>query len=163
MNPSTDLLGPGLRPALTGLALAVAAALTLLVPTAAEAQSCTVSASPVSFGAYDPFYGGDVDVTGSVTVDCTEATPWVASLSAGLHSSGSFSPRKMRHASLAFFLEYELYLGPARTTVWGDGSGSTSTGSGTGDGELTVYGRLPALQNVHVGTYSDTVTVTVVY
>lgn len=49
-------------------------------------------------------------------------------------------------------------------SVWGDGSGGTATVSGAlalpGAIDHTVYGRLPARQNVGAGAYTDTLTVT---
>jgi spore coat protein U-like protein len=70
-------------------------------------------------------------------------------------------------------LEYYLYTSLGANTVWGDGTGSTGTVTGTGNGlgvpngiQHTVYGELPisaANQAVAVGTYTDTITVTVEY
>jgi len=67
-------------------------------------------------------------------------------------------------------LAYNLYTDSARTSVWGDGSSGTAKVS---DGYLLglftvakdypVYGRIPELQNAAVGSYLDTVVVTVNY
>jgi len=48
--------------------------------------------------------------------------------------------------------------------VWGDGTSGTVTLSGVGTGitaNTTVYGRIPARQNVRVGHYVDNIVVTV--
>ena len=46
-------------------------------------------------------------------------------------------------------------------TLRSDATGGTVTVNGTGNGVTVnygVYGRIPALQNVHAGSYSDIVT-----
>jgi spore coat protein U-like protein len=85
-------------------------------------------------------------------------------LSAG--GAASFSPRAMAGAGSS--LSYNLYLNAARTTIWGDGTGGTSRYgpvtpvSGVGV-TVPVYGRAPAGQNVPIGTYADTIVVTVLF
>lgn len=146
------------------------------------AASCSVSATGVAFGAYNHLSGSPLDSTGTVTVQCTgggllsaKNVSYTIQLNAG--SSGSFSPRKL--ASGANLLDYNLYRNSARTTIWGNGSGGTSTVGGsftlgncvlfllcsdeTESRNHTVYGRIPASQNVPAGSYSDTITVTVNY
>lgn len=82
-------------------------------------------------------------------------------LSAG--DAGSYSPRKLSGG--AHTLSYNLYTDPLRTIVWGDGSGGTTSITGAfalpGAIDHTVYGRLPAQQNVGAGVYSDTITATI--
>ena len=64
-------------------------------------------------------------------------------------------------------LAYNVYLDAARTIVWGDGSNGTSAYGpvkpNPGTNTVWIYGRIFARQNVTVGTYSDTLTVTIVY
>lgn len=60
---------------------------------------------------------------------------------------------------------YALYRDSGRTQNWGETVG-TDTVAGTGDGNvqaITVYGRVPAQATPGVGTYTDSVTVTVTY
>lgn len=149
-------------------AVVVTLGVALLWSSLGHAQSCTVSASSVGFGSYDPFASGALDTTGQVDVACTSGLGYTVSLDAGTHSSGSFAPRRMQHATLSAWLTYNLYRNAARSEVWGDGTGATYTVGGTGAGLAsptthTVYGRLPGSQNVHVGQYDDTLTVTVTY
>lgn len=150
---------------LLGLAL-------MVLSTAAKAQliTCTVSATPVSFGSYNVFNASPLDATGTITVHCTGLVglpvSYTIKLSTGL--SGSYAPRKM--ANGANRLNYNVYTDATRLTVWGDGSAGTSFVS---DSYLlvlfgvtrnyTVYGRVPALQNVAVGSYSDNITVTLTF
>jgi len=79
--------------------------------------------------------------------------------------------RQMKSGANTF--GYNLYTTNAYAVVWGDGTGSTATISGTmrlNNGHPsqtnthTVYGRIPALQDVAVANdYRDNVTATVTY
>ena len=63
-------------------------------------------------------------------------------------------------------LSYSLYSDSGRTTNWGNVTGSWMSGTGTGTGtaqNLTVYGRIPASQSALIGSYADTVTVTITF
>ncbi|MGH8626182.1 MAG: Csu type fimbrial protein [Gammaproteobacteria bacterium] len=142
----------------------------MVLSTTARAVSCDVNATPVSFGSYNVFNASPLDATGTITVHCTNLLSlfvnYTVKLSKGL--SGSYAPRQM--ANGANRLNYNLYTDATRLTVWGDGSAGTSFIS---NGFLvvllgvtvnhTVYGRVPALQNVAVGSYSDNITVTLTF
>jgi len=72
----------------------------------------------------------------------------------------------MRHASQADRMNYNLFAAPSMVTAWGDGSAGTSTvllGKVNKNRPVTttIYGRIPPGQNVSVGAYSDSVTVTI--
>ncbi|MFT7775004.1 spore coat U domain-containing protein [Roseateles sp.] len=130
--------------------------------------SCTVSGTTLNFGAsIDPLAAvTPLDATSTLTVVCTNTTPYTIALNAGVNAGGAsnFSTRKMKSGSNT--LGYQLYTDTGRSTVWGDGTASSSTSAGTGTGSaqtLTIYGRLPSLANVVPGSYTDTVTVTVSY
>lgn len=133
--------------------------------------TCNVqSASNIAYGNYNPFSGSDIDVTGEIQVKCVATVGVLASINISLStgSSGTYLPRTMKSGANA--LNYNLYTNSSRTTIWGDGSSGTSIITNnftllalasftTSD---TVYARLPAGQtNAAVGTYSDTITVTV--
>ena len=132
--------------------------------------ACNVSATVVPFGAYDPASASATDSTGTVTVTCTVLVAlgmsWTVELSKG--ASTTYSPRKL--ASGGANLNYNLYTTNARTVIWGDGSGGTSVISdsvslsiGTHNFSYTMYGRIPPLQDVKSGSYSDSIVVTVTY
>lgn len=152
-----------------GLGLALAA---LPVPASALLVTCTTSATGVAFGTYAPFNGTPLDSTGTVTVTCTPTlvgllVSYSIALSAG--SSGSYASRTMLSGTSP--MNYQLYTDASRSTVWGDGSGGTAVVSDSYTIALlfpvtrnyTVYGRVPALQAVGPGTYSDSIVVTVTY
>jgi spore coat protein U-like protein len=129
------------------------------VGTVTHAAQCSLSAIGVSFGSYDVFSSLDSDVTGSITVSCQSSATYSISLSPG---AGSFVARKLTNVGSQ--LAYNLFIDPQRLTIWGDGSGGTTTVSATGTGgTYTVFGRIPAGQNAYVGSYSDTIIVTVTY
>jgi spore coat protein U-like protein len=132
--------------------------LVLTVP-AARSANCTVSTSGLNFGTYDVFSSLNDDITATITVNCTKSKAYSIALSSG---SGSFASRTM--TGTLGVLTYNLFLNSTHLTIWGDGSSGTATFSGTGTGAnvgTPVYGRIPARQNVRVGSYSDVITITV--
>ncbi len=136
--------------------------------TATVTTSCTVSGTTLNFGSsIDPLAAvTPLDATSTLSVQCTNTTPYTVALNAGTNAGGpaNFSARTMKSGGNA--LGYQLYLDAGRASVWGDGTASSSTSAGTGTGSaqtLTIYGRLPSLANVVPGSYTDTVTVTVSY
>ena len=132
-------------------------------------SSCNVSGALLNFGAaIDPLSSAvPIDATSSLTVQCTNTTPYSVALDAGTNAGGasSFANRAMKNG--AHSLGYQLYLNAGRSSVWGDGTGGSAPATGTGTGSsqtLTIYGRLPVLGSTVVpGTYTDTVTVTITY
>ena len=149
-----------------GVSMATTAGNTFQV-TATVISACTVSGTALNFGSsIDPLAAATpLDASSTLSVQCTNTTPYAVSLNAGSNAGGAanFTTRAMK--SGANSLGYQLYLDAGRATVWGNGTAS-STVSGTGTGStqsLTIYGRLPSLANVVPGSYTDTVTVTVSY
>jgi spore coat protein U-like protein len=149
------------------LALAVGLGLVAVarpaVMDAAQLSNCTISTSGVAFGSYSVFNSAATDSTGTINYQCTLGILIRVELSKG--SSTTFDPRKMTNASNA--LNYNLFLDSTRTTIWGDGSGSTGRIShivvALFPHSATVYGRVPALQNVAAGGYTDSVTASIVF
>lgn len=136
----------------------------------AAAFNCNVNASGVSFGGYNVFSPIPLDATGSISVDCNiparnPHAPLTVTVSISPGNSGSFAQRTMQGPGSV--LNYNLYMSPSFSSVWGDGSGGTNvrTALVTRDTPLTatIYGRIPARQNVSAGSYSDLLTVTVTW
>ncbi|MDP1792058.1 MAG: spore coat U domain-containing protein [Methylibium sp.] len=103
-----------------------------------------------------------IDASSTLTVRCTNTTPYSVALDAGLHAGGGavFGSRSM--SNCAQTIGYQLYLDSGRATVWGNGTAGSSPVAGTGTGSnqsLTIYGRLPSLTGAVPGNYSDTVTI----
>jgi spore coat protein U-like protein len=129
--------------------------------------ACSVSATGVNFGAYDVFVASPSDSTGTVTVTCDQAPPVDVVIAIGPSgTSGGFNPRQMRSASSPDRLNYNLFVNAGRSTVWGDGAAGTSTVFLKNVVKnrpvlTTIYGRIPPGQDVSVGSYSDSLTVTI--
>jgi len=124
--------------------------------------ACTISATPVSFGTYNVFSSTPLDSTGSVIFNCDNRANITITLNNG--GATTFNPRRMLNGSEP--LNYNLYRDAARTAIWGDGTGGTQVYSDprtprNQNVTLTVYGRIPAGQDVSVGTYTNTVTATI--
>jgi spore coat protein U-like protein len=126
--------------------------------------TCQVNASSLAFGAYNPILNANLDVTGTVSVTCTNATPYNVGLNAGTGTGATITNRKM--TSGANTLTYQVFRDAARTQNWGNTVG-TDTVVGTGSGAaqpITAYGRIVLGQTTaKVGNYTDTVTVTITY
>jgi spore coat protein U-like protein len=143
------------------------AVLLFFLPAGGAGAACNVSATGVAFGSYDVFVPPPLDSTGTVTVTCDQAPPADIVVAIGPSgTSGAFIPRQMRSASSPDRLNYNLFTDAGRSTVWGDGAAGTSTVflknvKKNRPVVTTIYGRIPAGQNVSVGTYSDSLTVTI--
>jgi spore coat protein U-like protein len=125
--------------------------------TAQQVHACTLNVTGVNFGSYDVFNNSALDSTGNIDVNCPSGVGYTMALSAG---GGTHTQRVM--GSGAHRLNYNLYTASNRAVVWGDATSGTVTVNGTGIGvsvNHAVYGRIPALQNVHAGSYSDTIIV----
>jgi spore coat protein U-like protein len=65
--------------------------------------------------------------------------------------------RRMTLGAGADFLAYEVYVDSARTIVWSSTPVSVPAGNGA---TVPFFGRVFAQQDVSVGAYTDTLTVT---
>jgi spore coat protein U-like protein len=137
--------------------------LLLLSAAAARAQSCTGTVSDVNFGAPDLLAGTAVDVTATLSVNCTglvgSFTHQVC-LSLGTGSGGRTSPWRLMSGPTATQLRYNLYGDPARTQEWG-GRGTFGTMPGipvtrnSPSGSTTIYARFaPSQTTAPPGAYS---------
>ncbi len=138
--------------------------------TATVVANCTISASSLAFGNYDPVVtnaSSNLDATGTLNISCTSGSGSTVTLGQGSYPAGGSSdaaPLRRMFNSTTGYLGYALYQDSSRTVVWGNtaGTGVGYTGTGTG-GSLTIYGRVAAGQNVPVGSYSDIVVATVTF
>ena len=125
--------------------------------TAQQGHACTLNVTGVNFGSYDVFSNSALDSTGNIDVNCPNGVGYSMALTAG---GGTYTQRVM--SSGVHRLNYNLYTAANRAVVWGDAISGTVTVNGTGIGVNVnhgVYGRIPALQNVHAGSYSDIIIV----
>ena len=129
--------------------------------TATVAATCTISTTPLAFGSYT---GALSQVNTTVTVTCTNTTPYNLGLSAGLATGATVTARSMTGPASAL-LSYQLFRDAGHTLNWGVTIGTDTvplTGTGAAQVE-TVYGQIPAGQFVTPGSYADTITATVTY
>ena len=151
----------------------VAAMLACAAP--ARAADCTITTTGVAFGVYDPTLASPTDSVGDVTVRCSYVSGgatrinYTVALSAG--GSGDPALRQLRAGPAV--LNYNLFDDATRTRVWGNGTGGSALVSGalvvnpgafsTRTVSHPIYGRIPPLQAVDAGQYSDTVLVTLTF
>jgi len=136
----------------------------LWLPEASAA--CSVNNPNLVFGSFNTLTAGStVDSTTTITITCDSQSSYTIALSTG--GSGTYSPRRM--ASGSNNLEYNLYTDATYSQIWGDGtSGSATVASGSallGSRDHPVYGRIPLSTqwNASVGSYSDSITLTITY
>lgn len=137
--------------------------------TATVSANCTISTTAVAFGEYDPVVTNAstvLDATGKVSVTCTNGAPSLITLGQGpdpdAASTDAAPVRRMKSGSN--YLSYQLYSEATHTTVWGNDATSDVPNTGTGaNQDITVYGRVPAGQNVPTGNYTDTVVATITF
>ena len=137
--------------------------------------SANVSATPLTFGNYNPSSGAAKTVTSTVTVSATLTgvsllTTISYSISLGGGVTGVIANRRMTGGTGGLSLGYNLYTTGNYDAVWGingvtDSMAAIATVLGTHlSRTYTVYGRVPTGQYVSPGSnYSDTIVVTVIY
>jgi spore coat protein U-like protein len=155
-------------------ALKFAAMLALMVVAQGEAMaqaSCTVSVTPLNFGAYT---GAQVQATGTVDLTCSGASgsrpAYTVTASPG--NSGNYAQRFLRRVGTpAETINYSLAILFGNTTGnWGDGSNGTTVWAGrtqpinAGNPQrvdsATITGTIAAGIVPSAGSYSDTIVVT---
>jgi spore coat protein U-like protein len=160
---------------LTGLALvggpavATTTSQTFAVQLQIQAQCVINSTAILNFGTAGVLGGAagnvNTDQTTTLSVQCTNTTPYDIGLDAGTTASATVSQRLLFSSSNNATINYNLYTDSARSTVWGNTLGSTTvhvTGNGAAQ-SYTIYGRVPPQTTPAPGTYTDTVTVTITY
>lgn len=153
--------------------LVLAALLAAAGPAAFAAASCgIVSSSSTAFGAYDVLSTAPTDSLAIIKVRCDSVEPGnpniTLTMGVGTGYGGSVSSRRMRHAGgTTDVLNYGLFRDSSRSAVWGYTPGVDAVtqvvkvqNNRTAEATFTIYGRVPALQDVAPGEYVDSVQVT---
>ena len=133
---------------------------TSVLPVALEITgTCAVRASDLSFGNYHTNASSPLPGQTTVLLECTTGTDVEIGLDAGQGAGATVQERRM--SSGTDTLRYGLYQDATRVQVWGDTVGvDTVHAQGTGTPQaMTVYGQIPARQQVPAGSYSDIITV----
>jgi spore coat protein U-like protein len=135
-------------------AFAATTATASMAVSASVQATCIVSATAMAFGNYVSTAASTS--TSSVSVTCTNSTPYTLGLDAGL--TGTVTARQMKNG--AAVLNYGLFT----NATWTTNFATLASVNGTGSAVVTqVYGQIPAGQYVTPGTFTDTITATVTY
>jgi spore coat protein U-like protein len=129
--------------------------------TATVLASCAVSAAPMRFGTYTV---AAVGAKSSVSVTCTNPTPYNVGLSSGLAPGATVVTRKMT-GSASGSLGYALALNSPGTVNWGQTVGAvTVAGAGNDSAQtLSVQGQVSTGKHVASSGYGDTIIVAITY
>jgi len=125
--------------------------------------ACSLSSTSMVFGTYDVLIATPLDTAGSIVYRCTQRDHNIL-ITLDRGGAASFATRRMVKGSEQ--LLYNLYLDAARTVIWGDGTGGTQAfiiGNPQGNNQdlsVPIFGRIPARQDRGIGTYSDTIILT---
>lgn len=129
---------------------------------------CTASSPTLDFGGYNPVTTNaltSLDSSTTITLNCSRDGSVTLGFDLGVNAAGSHcgaSPQRCM-ANGSDYLNYNIY---ASTNDRTSGSAWTSPVSETisgGTAAVSIYGRVPAGQDVKVGSYSDTLVATVYY
>ncbi len=130
----------------------------LILAAPASAATCSVSPQQLSLGRYDPFASAPQDAVTSIAISCDVETSVVIAIGPG---NGDYGARTMTGGAQA--LLYNLYIDPAHSRVWGDGTNGSSTAVATSTA-IPVYARAPARQTqLKPGSYTDILWVSITY
>ena len=138
-----------------------------LTVTASVVGSCSVDATPLSFGTYNPVSTSPLNGHGTINVNCTNGENYSIGLNGGSYSEmTSYGNYAMISSGNVSYLGYNLSISP-------NSSGRInpplpSAWSGTSNGVMqsyTIYGQIAAGQTSALagGHYQDTVTITIYY
>lgn len=145
--PASAATSSGIMP-VTGLSLA----------------ACVVVPTPMAFGTLSQLDGNPNDSSALVTVTCTPGTAFDVGMNNGVNASGGV--RRMKALLSSDYVEYHLYSDGARSVPWGNTVGTNTVHDTAGllPSIMTVYGRIPGSAPLApLGSYADTVTVTVTF
>ena len=146
--------------------------LVLSAAPAAAVLSCNFSITNVAFGNVNVISGSNVDVTATVSVNCSGGSAFAnARVCPSILNGTAGADANLRQMTgpTATKLNYQLYSNSARTTIWGaDGDAFASSpptinvtlnSSGTGSTTVTIFARVPSGQiTVPAGSYTSSFT-----
>lgn len=128
---------------------------------ASYGNGCTVAATDLNFGqAIPPLL--PLYEKSRISIQCSAGTPWKVGLSEGLNFDGNVR----RMAGAGGFVKYQLFQDESHSDVWGNDEISMFEGvtdAGGNVASITVFGEVPSQPDVKMGSYTDTVIVTLHY
>lgn len=129
--------------------------------------NCSIAATPLNFGS-NGVLATAINQQTTVSVTCTNTTPYNVGLDAGTVTGSAVTARLMAGTATGnttTTVGFGLYQDAGHTVLWGNTQG-TNTVSGTGSGTaqpIVVYGQVPAQTTPKPDTYQTTVTATVYF
>jgi len=129
----------------------------------AVTANCTISGSTLPLGTYNVLSATALTANANVlSVACTRGAAAVTiALNTGANPTHASGTTRALNGGGSNYLSYELYTSASLATVWSATNTVSYSPTSLAATVLTVYGKIPALQNVVVGAYTDTVTATV--
>jgi spore coat protein U-like protein len=130
--------------------------------TATILKSCNVVATNLNFGTTGDLAAA-IDGQSEIDVQCSNGTGYSIALNGGL--TGAVDPTQRKMASGANTIAYGLYQNVGHSSPWGSSPGvNVAAGTGTSLSQpFPVYGHVPPQATPPLGTYSDTIVVSVAY
>jgi len=123
---------------------------------AQAAPSCkNLAVTALAFGTYDAYNATPTDSAGTISYSCPPPTTPTVTIDAG--QAFANGRRRMTLAAGTDWLSYDIFVDAARNTVWSSTPVSVPAGNSV---SVPYYARAFALQDVSVGSYSDTLVVT---
>jgi spore coat protein U-like protein len=132
--------------------------------TAAVVANCTLTVHDFSFGTYDPLAADDTTVSVNWQVRCTKNAPGLKiSIGQGENYASPDNRMASTTTGVTDFLKYGLFMSDGTTRWNGTTQNIASPSSGSIDEQITIIGKITALQDASVASYSDAVTATLNY
>jgi spore coat protein U-like protein len=163
MTKWTGFFGIDLRRMQCG-AMAAVLLIAMWQPLPAWASCSFISVTDVGFGTYNVFDAlPNTSGVGSITIKCQGGPGYAYDITLSTGQSHSFASRLMK--SGANSLSYNIYTSATRSIVWGDGTAGSSTQSAYKNNTttLSLFGQIPAGQDVANGIYTDNLIATVIF
>jgi len=133
----------------------------------AVTQNCSLTTAPLAFPSIGVGYihqpGKTISVQSSLGMRCTKGAAVQIAMDAGLYGAkagAQFGSRAMKSSSSKTYLSYDLCHDSACVSVWTP-QGYTYVSPSDAGSSLPVWGRIKTGQQADLGSYSDSVTVTV--
>ena len=129
---------------------------------ATVSNNCQITNTPaIAFGSYNPLSVTPVDATGTISLACTKGAVAVIALDTSANPTHATGTTRAMKDAASDYVSYELYSDSSRTAVWKSSGVTEPAAPSKAAVDYTVYGRIPAGQDVPANAYSDTVVITV--
>lgn len=161
-------------PATSGTRIFLAGALALAAGAARAELLCLIQGSDIDFGVYSVMDQAPRIVSTNLTVTCRSvggSSQGVVRVAMGPSAhSNVVNIRRMGSHRGRSSLDYNIYVDPGLTVVWGDSPGINTAAQPVNlapgasiDLKFPLYARIYPLQDVEPGAYTDVLRVTVTF